>query len=59
MVFEKICVLGLGYSLQDWMNGGHIAGLAPAKLILNAVNAWSAAGFPLLRLGASTARPLN
>ena len=41
-----------------------VAALTPARLVVDAVNAWpaatwSAAGFKINRLGASTARPLN
>jgi len=41
-----------------------VAALTPARLVVDTVNAWpvgpwSAAGFRLLRLGASAARPLN
>lgn len=41
-----------------------VAGLTPARLVVDTVNAWnvaawSAAGFRLLRLGASSAQPLN
>jgi UDP-N-acetyl-D-mannosaminuronate dehydrogenase len=41
-----------------------VAGLTPARLVVDCVNswtssAWTTAGFRLLRLGASTARPLS
>jgi UDP-N-acetyl-D-mannosaminuronic acid dehydrogenase len=46
------------------LDPAQVAGLTPARLVVDCVSAWTApawpaAGFRLLRLGASTARPLS
>jgi UDP-N-acetyl-D-mannosaminuronic acid dehydrogenase len=60
----ELILLLVNHTALRTLDPQHIAALTPARLVVDAVNAWSAeawsaAGFQISRLGASTARPLN
>ena len=60
----ELILLLVNHTLLRTLDPLQIAALTPARLVLDAVNAWpveawSAAGFEIHRLGASTARPLS
>ena len=60
----ELILLLVNHTPLRLLDPAQVAALTPARLVLDAVNAWpmepwSAAGFKINRLGASTARPLN